>query len=181
MKPRPVLCLFVALALTAAAACGSPGATVESDSTGVEAELRALYDDVGGEVRYFESATDLNGDGRPEIVVHVVGPMVCGTGGCPTLVFTPGERGYRLLTAISITRPPVQVSARSENGWRNLLVCVSGGGLMEEHVAELPFDGTSYPENPTVPPAGRARDAVGAETLIPDFESFTDGRLLIAP
>jgi len=165
------------LAVLTVAACGSTDATTELGSTGVETELRALYGDSGGEVRYFDGTADLNGDGRPEIVVHVAGPMVCGTGGCPTLVFTPGAGGYELVADISITRPPIQLSSRSANGWRNLLVRVGGGGL-EGYVAELRFDGTAYPANPTVPPAERAPDTIGAETLIPDFESFTDGKLI---
>ena len=168
------------LAVLTAAACGSMDTTAERESTGVETELRALYGDSGGEVRFFDSTADLNGDGRPEIGVHVVGPMVCGTGGCQTLVFTPGENGYVVVADISITRPPIQLSSRSANGWRNLLVHVSGGGMVEGYVAELPFDGTAYPANPTVPPAERAPDTIGAETLIPDFESFTDGKLVPA-
>ena len=35
--------------------------------------------------RYLAGTSDLNGDGRPELLVHLVGPMACGTGGCPTL------------------------------------------------------------------------------------------------
>ena len=170
----------VLLAVLTVAACGSMDTTAELGSTGVEPELRALYGEFGGEVRYFDGAADLNGDGRPEIVVHVAGPTVCGTGGCPTLVFTPGTGGYVLVTTISITRPPIQLSSRSANGWRNLLVHVSGGGIVEGYVAELRFDGTTYPANPTVPPAERAPDTIGAETLIPDFESFTDGKLIPA-
>lgn len=168
------------LAVLTVVACGAMDTTAERESTGVEPELRALYGEFGSEVRYFDSATDLNGDGRPEIVVHVVGPMVCGTGGCPTLVFTPGAKGYVLAATTSITRPPIQLSSRSTNGWRNLLVHVSGGGIVEGYVAELQFDGTTYPANPTVPPAERAPDTIGAVTLIPDFESFTDGKLIPA-
>lgn len=33
------------------------------------------------ELRYFDRAVDLDGDGTPEILVYVVGPMACGTGG----------------------------------------------------------------------------------------------------
>ncbi len=168
------------LAVLTVVACASMETTAELESTGVESELRALFGESGSEVRYFDSATDLNGDGQPEVVVHVAGPMVCGTGGCPTLVFTPGAKGYVLVADISITRPPVQVSSRSANGWRNLLVHVSGGGIAEGYVAELQFDGTTYPANPTVPPARRAPDTIGAETLIPDFERFTDGKLVPA-
>jgi len=146
----------------------------------VESRLRALYGGLGGELRYFDAATDLNGDGRPEIIVYAHGPMLCGTGGCSTMVFTPDASGYRLVANISVSRPPIQAAAGTTNGWRDLLVHVSGGGIAEGYDAELKFDGTSYPDNPTVAPAKPATDTAGAEALIPDFQSFTDGKLVPA-
>lgn len=43
-------------------------------------------------------------DGR--LLVHLVGPTPCGTGGCPTLVFTPSDAAYVLVSTIGVTRPP---------------------------------------------------------------------------
>ena len=187
---------MLALATLSMAACtpedaaprqGAPSATTEQatrdvtygqQAAAVEAQLLTLYGDLGGEMRYFDAPTDLNGDGQAEIVVYAYGPMLCGTGGCDTVVFTPDASGYRVVTSISVSRPPIQVSSRSTNGWRNLLVHVSGGGIVEDHDAELEFDGTTYPSNPTVPPAEPATDTEGAQVLIPEFESFTDGKLV---
>lgn len=123
--------------------------------------------------RYLAGTADLNGDGRPELLVHVVGPMACGTGGCPTLVFTPNEAGYTLVSTITVTRPPIRVSPRSDGGWRNLIVEVGGGGGRSGH-AELAHTGQGYPENPTVRPARRISDLAGAETVIPEFGSFEE-------
>lgn len=150
-------------------------ATAEPEAPDVASQIRALYGDLGGELRYFDATTDLDGDGRAEIVVYVYGPMLCGTGGCDTLVFTPDASGYRLVTSITVSRPPIRVASRATNGWQNLQVHVSGGGIVEGYDAELKFDGTSYPSNPTVPPAEPAADTDGSEVLIPEFESFTDG------
>jgi hypothetical protein len=155
--------------------------TVAPDAIDVESRLRALYGDLGGELRYFDAATDLNDDGQPEIIVYAYGPMLCGTGGCNTLVFTPDASGYRLVANISVSRPPIQAASRTTNGWRDLLVHVSGGGIVDGYDAELKFDRTSYPDNPTVAPAERARDTEGAEVLIPAFETFTDGKVVAAP
>lgn len=121
--------------------------------------------------RYLAGTADLNGDGRPELIVHVVGPMPCGTGGCPTLVYTPDATGHRLVSTITVSRPPIRVSPRSSHGWRNLIVEVGGGGGRSGH-AELADTGTGYPENPTVPPARRITDLAGAETIIEAFDSF---------
>ena len=143
------------------------------------AALQSHYADLPGPLRYFDAEVDLNGDGTPERVAHVIGPMVCGTGGCPTLVFAVGVDGLRLITEFSITRPPVRASARTSQGWRNLIVHVAGGGLPDGYDAELEFDGEGYPANPTAPPAYRSPDLEGATVLIDDFESFTDGKLLV--
>jgi hypothetical protein len=51
-----------------------------------------------------------------------------------------------------------------------------GGGGMAAGNAELKFDGTSYPTNPTVPPAEPVTDLAGSEILIGQFDSFKDGK-----
>jgi hypothetical protein len=123
--------------------------------------------------RYLSAAADLNGDGRPELLIHLVGPMPCGTGGCPTLVFTPTDAGHTLVSTITVTRPPIRVSPRSTGGWRNLIVEVGGGGGRSGH-AELVHTEKGYPGNPTVSPARRITDLTGAEILIEEFVSFED-------
>ena len=123
--------------------------------------------------RYLAGTTDLNGDGQAELLVHVVGPMACGTGGCPTLVFTPGGADSRLVSTISVSRPPIRVSPRRTRGWRNLIVEVRGGGGRSGH-AELAFTGKSYPANPTVPPARRIADLAGTEMVIKEVASLEE-------
>ncbi len=177
--------LLAGLAVAARSATARPDSD-EGASTGaheattafLEGELRSRYGDLGGELRYLDGSTDLDGDGHPELFVYVVGPMVCGSGGCNTLVFTPDGEGFRQVAEISVSRTPIQALERRSNGWRNLLVHVSGGGILPGYDAELRFDGLEYPSNPTVPPAEKALNTAGAEIVIPDFESFTDAKLL---
>jgi hypothetical protein len=131
------------------------------------------------EARYFDARVDLNGDGTPESIALVAGPMVCGTGGCPVFVFASGPDGYRLVSRLSVVQPPVRLAPRSSQGWRNLVVGIGGGGLAAGS-AELRFDGTAYPMNPTVPPAEPLGDLAGSEVLIPEFGSYTEGKLVPA-
>ena len=132
------------------------------------------------EARYFEAAVDLNGDGQKEIVVYAAGPMVCGTGGCPVYVFTPSAEGLPRVGSISAAQPPVRLSPRSAQGWRNLIVGVAGGGVPSGN-AELEFDGKDYASNPTVPPAKPVADLDGTEVLIPGFGSYTEGKAVPPP
>lgn len=172
MRSLPVIALALALVTSPA-----PAQQPELPPS-VLTVVRDSYVSELGETRYFDASTDLNGDRRPELIVYVLGPMACGTGGCPTLVFTPDDTdGYRLVTTISITRPPVRMSARTTNGWHNLIVHVAGGGATP-HDAELAFDGRTYPANPSVPPARPAAGFEGAVVLIPEFESFDQAKII---
>ena len=143
----------------------------------VAAKLDVLLGDVTGPIHYFAQQVDLDADGRPELIVHSAGPMVCGTGGCNTVVLAQDGGSLREVATITVTRPPIIVAESSSNGWRDLLVSVSGGGI-PAHMARLRFDGSSYPGNPTVEPAEALQQQVAGETLIPAFESFTEGVLL---
>jgi len=137
----------------------------------------AVRDALGGdwEAHYFDASVDLDGDGRQEVIALVAGPMICGTGGCPVFIFSPGPEGYRRVSQVSVVQPPVRVSPRSTKGWRNLVVGVGGGGMPVGN-AELQFDGEGYPFNATVDPAKPVTDLEGTEILIPDFDSYLDGK-----
>jgi len=103
--------------------------------------------------RYTWSRVDLNGDGRSELVAQVVGPMFCGTGGCPLLVFRePSPGKLQLVTQMSLFKDPLIVTERRHNGWKDLItrVRVDAGN---SYYAELPYDGRTYPTNPSVAPA----------------------------
>lgn len=116
--------------------------------------------------RYANAFVDLNGEGREEAIVHLVGRSWCGTGGCPTLILTPEGNSYRLVARISITRPPIRVLDERSGGWRSISVWVQGGGILQGYRARLRFDGKQYPANPTAAPAERMTTAEPGEDLI---------------
>jgi hypothetical protein len=117
---------------------------------------------------YFRAFFDLNEDGQNEAIVYLVGRWWCGTGGCQTLILTPDAGSYRIITTITITRPPIQVLTGTSNDWRSISVWVQGGGVQPGYEAELRFDGRTYPTNPSVPPARRlAGNAAGYILISP--------------
>lgn len=178
MKSRraPRFGAAVAAALILLAACANAAAQTPPEQS-VEAALRELYSDEG-EVHYFLKWFDLDGDGTPEAVVHVVGPMVCGSGGCDTVVLARRGGVYKPVSTISLTHPLVIASPRSTHGWHDLFVFVAGGGILPGYYAELKFDGRTYPDNPTDPPARRVRGKPRGVVLIRDFKDYTEGRRL---
>ncbi len=75
-----------------------------------------------------------------------------GSGGCTMLVFQGGDQSFTVLSSSTLVRPPVTVSNEMTNGRRDLLLTVSGGGMVTKTVA-LKFDGSRYPANPSMQPA----------------------------
>ncbi len=103
--------------------------------------------------RFSPAFVDLNGDDTQEVILYVTGEAWCGTGGCLTLILARMDSTYRVVTRLTVTRPPIRVLTGASNGWRNISVWVQGGGIQPGYEAELRFDGTTYPSNPSVPPA----------------------------
>jgi hypothetical protein len=115
---------------------------------------------------YSYAFVDLNGDGKDEAIVHLTGSWWCGTGGCTTLILAAQGSSYKVVTRITITRPPIRVLKDASNGWRSIAVWVVGGSSEPGYEAELRFDGTTYPSNPSVPPARRLTGRAAGETVL---------------
>lgn len=113
-----------------------------------------------------QARVDLNGDGLDEVIVHVTGRDVCGSGGCLTLAFTPDGSGYRQILRATVSRTPVGLAGTRTGGWSDIVVGIGGGGLPDGR-AILAWDGTAYPSNPTVPPARPAAPGAVETILIP--------------
>lgn len=133
--------------------------------------LKTLDDD--RTARYAFAFRDLNADGTPEAIVHLVGKKWCGSGGCNTLILAPDGSSWRILANIRITRPPIYVLTDTSNGWRSIGVWVQGGGIQPGYEAELRFDGKTYPKNPSVPPARRLKGKPVGEVVIPSTQDAT--------
>lgn len=122
--------------------------------------------------RYSVALSDLNGDKQPEALIYAMATTsgdgqadLCGSGGCDLYVLSLTPTGYRLVTDISLTRPPIRVLPSMTHGWHDLGVLVAGGGVTAGYEARLRFDGHRYPENPTVPPAIRAKNKIGKTVI----------------
>lgn len=143
------------------------GAVEDEAATGMQTAedwIAANYADMGT-VLYAKAEVDLDGDGTPEVLAYVGGPMLCGTGGCNLEVLKRDGAGLTRVSEVSVVQLPVGVLDSKTNGWRDLAVTVAGGGLAQS-VMRLPFDGSAYASNPTVPPAVEA-DSIG-KVLIAD-------------
>lgn len=122
--------------------------------------------------RYDHALTDLDGDGRPEVLVYAMASRrdgaryFCGSGGCALYVLSLTPTGYRTISRISVTRPPIRILSSRSHGWRDLGVMVAGGGVIPGYQARLRFDGKRYPTNPSVPPALRLKGSAQGKVVI---------------
>ncbi len=124
-----------------------------------------------GRVSYVYGRTDLDGDGRQDVLVYLMGPYVCGTGGCTLQVFRQEARGYRLVTSFPTSRLPVIASEARRNRWRDLWRLQSGGGAPATWVREV-FDGRGYRSKERIPAAGRQPAGTAVLSGVP---SLADG------
>lgn len=116
--------------------------------------------------RYAAAFLDLDGEGRNEAVVYLQDRHFCGTGGCGMQILTRRAEGWRVVSSTAIGWPPIRALETRSHGWRDLSVVVAGGGVIPGYEALLAFDGRTYPDNPSVPPARPLRRRPPGETLI---------------
>lgn len=128
----------------------------------------------GRHASYVYSRVDLNGDGKDEVLVYLMGPFFCGTGGCNLQLFTNADEGYSLVSEFAITRSPVIVSAETSEGWNDVIRLESGGGAPPTYVTHT-FDGSRYIERDRVPAGDKAPE--GTAYLTGGF-TYTDGIML---
>jgi hypothetical protein len=116
--------------------------------------------------RYVAVFRDLNSDDVPEAIVYLADSRWCGSGGCNMLVLTQDGNSWRIISNITITRPPIRMLSISSNGWHSIGVWVRGGGIQHGYEAELSFDGKTYSRNPTVSPSKRLEEKITGEDVI---------------
>ena len=141
----------------------------ESVSNPAEAVRKFLENYLGSPVpdqpRYTSTFADLKDDGNSEAIVYLTDRAWCGSGGCTTLILAPKGSTYEVITKITITRPPIRILDTKTNGWHDLSVIVAGGALPAYEV-KLPFDGKTYPTNPSRPPASRLTESASGRVAV---------------
>lgn len=114
--------------------------------------------------RYRWLTYDLNGDGNEELITQL---DWCGSGGCTLLIFENHEDNWRFNSRMTLVNTPINLGVNSSEGWRDLVLFVSGGGATpNQHIME--YTGVSYPLNPSTAP-------VASYEQISQVQLFSDG------
>jgi hypothetical protein len=67
---------------------------------------------------------------------------------------------------------PVRLLPSAKDDYPHLGVLVEGGGIQPGYEAEISFDGTTYPRNPSLPPARRLSKTQGRVIIATTAESI---------
>ena len=123
-------------------------------------------------IKYYYNRIDLNNDNKPETFVYLLGPYVCGTGGCSGLIFQEVDDEYKLVSRFSLVRTPIIIQEKMTNGWKNIMMYVAGGGITPSY-KELKFNGETYPLNPSVQPDVKNGKIKGVGIISDDISENT--------
>jgi hypothetical protein len=89
------------------------------------------------------------------------------------MILSHVQDSWKVITEVAITQLPIRMLTSKSNGWYDLGVWVQGGGVQPGDEAQLRFDGRTYPENPTVPPAKPISVKVRGSVMISVWQKLT--------
>lgn len=104
--------------------------------------------------RYDFTRVDLDNDGRREGLVMMKGPhhYWCDANGCSLVVFKAADDHFTVTSEIFPVRGPLYIGETTSQGWRDLIIRVSGQSYAKAKNVALQFDGEKYPRNPFFEP-----------------------------
>ncbi|MGH9639127.1 MAG: hypothetical protein ACRD3Y_03640 [Bryobacteraceae bacterium] len=120
----------------------------------------------GDQTRFSFAFVDLNGGGARQAIVYLTGSFWCGSGGCTALILDREGATYRVVTRLTVTRPPIYVLKSMTDGWHDIAVFVAGGGILNGYEARLSFNRRRYSGNPTIAPANPITGKVDGTMVI---------------
>lgn len=161
-----VVSIFIVCRPTACSAASTSDAVHETALEEVTLKKYLQTMDDGSDTEYVATFRDLNGDGVDEAIVYLLGGAWCGSGGCNTFILRQERGSWKIVSEITIVRPPIRILESTSNGWHDIGVWVQGGRIRRGYEAALRFNGKTYPRNPTVAPATRAAQGASGETVI---------------
>lgn len=132
-------------------------AHVDPDDSVMRKAVTAFLTEQGAPISslYEYNRVDLDDDGRRDALVLFKNPygFWCGTHGCTMLILKASDDKFELVNAIQPVRAPLYVSEKATNGWRDIIVRVTGRKWDESKDALMAYNGTQYPDNPDLQPS----------------------------
>jgi hypothetical protein len=135
------------LLLTAMTSCGLNLAALATTSDVIQSALKTIDAEIKPE-HYEVAQADLDADGTDDVFVLMNDQSgYRGSGGTTLFVFLSKKDKLSSVGRIGVVNDPIYLRKTASHGLRHLLVTVSGGGA-KPGLAELAFDGKTYPASP---------------------------------
>ena len=98
---------------------------------------------------YIHRRIDLNDDGRRDALILFKTPygFWCGTHGCTMFIMQAHNDHFTLVNDVQTVRPPIYISQEKTNGWKNIILRISGRRTSSKNVA-MQYDRNAYPKYP---------------------------------
>ncbi len=118
---------------------------------------------------YDYTRSDLDGDGRREALVLFSGPhnYWCDMNGCSLAVFKVDGDHFSVMSEMFPVRGPLYISENKTDGWKNLVIRVSGQSNADPKNVAMQFNGMTYPCNPIFEPGIQISQADMAQRIFP--------------
>ena len=150
-------CLACLLLSAVVCAGQQPQLSTESRQGALKQFLQKELDDpesgIDKTTRFTSAIIQSEGTTKGEIVVYISGESWCGSGGCRLWILEPNGGSFNVIGEMTIVWPPIRVLRTKSHSHYDIGVWVQGGGIQPGYEALMRFDGASYPDNPSVPPA----------------------------
>lgn len=146
-------------------------AILEPDDSVLAQAVAEYLKHAGGpaSTRYDFTRIDLDGDTRRDALVMMKGPhhYWCDMNGCSMVVFKANNDSFTTVSEMFPIRGPLYVSNDTSQGWRDLIVRVSGQAYAKAKDVAVSFDGEGYPRNPFFLPEIQLSQATHGQRIFP--------------
>lgn len=149
--------LFALLFLSACGGTSNKGLTPMPSTPFTGPPDSVLFEDVSKYVAamgkpanstYKHARIDLNNDGLLDGIVLFRLPHQswCGWDGCGMAIFKAGQKNFTPAATIGGVRGPIYVLGTSNDGWRDIVIRMTGMKTRDKNVL-MKFDGRTYPNH----------------------------------
>lgn len=145
-----------------------PAAVIDPSDQALATSMQSILAEMDAPLHstYDFRRIDLNDDTRRDALVLFKTPYGywCGTHGCTMLVMEAHNDHFTLVNSIQPVRPPIYASDFSSNGWKDILIRVSGR-WSEAKTVSAKFNGSEYPLNPDAIEPAAGENVIGRDYL----------------
>jgi len=128
-----------------------------------------IPEDYQKDTRYYYNYIDLNQDNVDEIFVVAMGTYTSGSGGSSALIVTQKDDKLEVMQNFTLIQTPIFISDTATNGYRDIIVNYTGGGILHDNITILKNQNGIYPNVPDGTPLESVNNITGTLIICDDI------------